>query len=167
MEKKPTLFVGVDWASTEHQVCALADDAPRQRAFAHDAPGLAAMLDWVVDLAGGAEAVAAAIEVPHGPVVEALMERGIAVYAINPKQLDRFRDRFSPAGAKDDRRDALVLASSLRTDGHAFRKLEPLDAAVIALRERSRMADELKEERNRLTTACANSSGATTPRLST
>ena len=32
------------------------------------------------------------------------MERGFAVQsAINPKQLDRFRDRISPAGAKDDR----------------------------------------------------------------
>jgi transposase len=30
----------------------------------------------------------------------------LAVYAINPKQLDRFRDRFFPAGSKDDRRDA-------------------------------------------------------------
>ena len=28
------------------------------------------------------------------------MDRGIAVFAINPRQLDRFRDRFSPAGAK-------------------------------------------------------------------
>ena len=35
------------------------------------------------------------------------MERGFAVHALNPKQLDRFRDRFS--GAKDDRRDARVL----------------------------------------------------------
>jgi hypothetical protein len=29
-----------------------------------------------------------------------------------PKQLDRFRDRYSQAGAKDDRRDAFVLADS-------------------------------------------------------
>ena len=41
--------------------------------------------------------------------MDALSERGIAVFALNPKQLDRFRDRFSSAGAKDDRRDALVL----------------------------------------------------------
>jgi len=47
-----------------------------------------------------------AIEVPHGPVVDALIDRGFVVYAINPKQLDRLRDRFSVAGAKDDRRDA-------------------------------------------------------------
>jgi hypothetical protein len=32
------------------------------------------------------------------------------------KQLDRFRDRYSVAGAKDDKRDAMVLADSLRTD---------------------------------------------------
>ena len=47
--------------------------------------------------------MAVAIEVPHGPVVDVLLDRGIAVYAINPKQLDRLRDRFSVAGSKDDR----------------------------------------------------------------
>ena len=46
-----------------------------------------------------------------------------AVFAINPKQLDRFRDRFTVAGAKDDRRDAHVLGDSLRTDRRAFRLL--------------------------------------------
>ena len=40
------------------------------------------------------------------------MERNFPVHAINPKQLDRFRDRLSPSGAKDDRRDAYVLAIS-------------------------------------------------------
>src|SRR5204863_9464647 len=49
----------------------------------------------------------------------------------NPKQLDRFRDRFTVAGAKDDRRDAHVLADSLRTDRHAFRRLSN-DEPVIA-----------------------------------
>ena len=38
------------------------------------------------------------------------------VHAINPKQLDRLRDRFSVAGAKDDRRDAYVLGDGVRTD---------------------------------------------------
>jgi hypothetical protein len=37
-------------------------------------------------------------------------------FSINPKQLDRFRDRHTVAGAKDDQRDAFVLADSLRTD---------------------------------------------------
>jgi hypothetical protein len=66
------------------------------------------------------EVIGVAIEMTHGPVVEALLERGFCVYGINPKQLDRFRDRFTVAGAKDDRRDARVLADSLRTDRHPF-----------------------------------------------
>ena len=70
--------------------------------------------------------------------------------AINPKQLDRFRDRFTVAGAKDDSRDAYVLGASLRTDRHAFRRLAVDDPLIIELREWSRMQDELKQERTRL-----------------
>jgi transposase len=67
-------------------------------------------------MAGASGSVAVAMEVPHGPVVDALQDRGFAVHAINPKQLDRLRDRFSVAGAKDDRRDAWIAAVGLRTD---------------------------------------------------
>ena len=63
------------------------------------------------------------------------MERGLRVHAIHPKQLDRFRDRFSPAGAKDDSRDAQVLGDALRTDPRCFRALQPLDPVGGELRE--------------------------------
>jgi len=94
--------------------------------------------------------IAVAIEVPHGPVVETLLERGFVVHSINPKQLDRFRDRFSVAGAKDDRRDARVLADSLRTDRRAYRRLCNDDPDVIELREWSRMASDLASENTML-----------------
>jgi transposase len=90
------------------------------------------------------------VEVPHGPVVDALLDRGLAVYAINPKQLDRLRDRFSVSGAKDDRRDAHVAADGLRTDRHLFRRLQIADPRLIQLREWSRLAEELQQERVRL-----------------
>ena len=109
------------------------------------------MASWVLSLAtGDAGEVGVAVETPRGPVVESLMERGFAVHSINPKQLDRFRDRLSPAGAKDDRRDARVLASALRTDPHCLRRLEPTDPAVVELREWSRLSEELTRERVRL-----------------
>jgi transposase len=75
---------------------------------------------------------------------------GFRWYAINPKQLDRFRDRFTVAGAKDDSRDARVLGDALRTDRHALRRLEPEDPIVIELREWSRMLEDLQQERTRL-----------------
>src|SRR4051812_17856572 len=145
-------FAGVDWGSEKHQVCMLdaAGKVVGERAFAHDGAGLVALCDWLVSLAGDPGAVAVAIEVPHGPVVDALLDRGFAVHAINPKQLDRLRDRVSLAGAKDDRRDARVAAGGLRTDPHLFRPVEAGDPAVIALREWSRLAEELQHERVRL-----------------
>ena len=152
--KQNQWYVGVDWASQSHQVCVL--DARGacggQRSFPHSGSGLAQMADWILEQTGTrAEAVSVAIEVPHGPVVDGLMERCFTVYAINPRQLDRFRDRFSPAGAKDDRRDARVLADAIRTDGHRWQPLEPVAAEVIELRACSRLAAELTHEQTRLT----------------
>jgi transposase len=146
-------FVGVDWASENHHVRISDCHGKRigERVFAHGGAGLAEMAAWLSSVTNGEpSAVHVAIEVPHGPVVETLLERGFKVYAINPKQLDRFRDRFSPAGAKDDSRDAEVLADALRTDMRAFRKLALAEPLLIELREWSRLTDDLTAERNRL-----------------
>jgi transposase len=122
-----------------------------ERAVAHGGLGIEELCDWLIARTGAApEVIAVAIEVTHGPVVEALLERGFCVYGINPKQLDRFRDRFTVAGSKDDRRDARVLADSLRTDRHAFRRLSNDEPVIVQLREWSRMADDLQQERMRL-----------------
>jgi transposase len=145
-------FAAVDWGSAQHQACVLdrGGAVVGERAFPHGGAGLAALCDWLVSIAGDAGAVAVAIEVPHGPVVDALLDRGFAVHAINPKRLDRLRDRFSVAGAKDDRRDARVAAAGLRTDPHLFRPVQASDPAVVELREWSRLAEELQQERVRL-----------------
>ncbi|MGY4499897.1 transposase [Bradyrhizobium sp. GM24.11] len=127
------------------------EDELAQHGFAHGGAGLAELRDWLLEKTRAAPGqIAVAIEMPHGPVVEMLIEHGFAVFAINPKQLDRFRDRFTVAGAKDDRRDAHVLGGSLRTDRAAFRQLAADDPVIIELREWSRMADELTQERTRL-----------------
>jgi len=147
-------FVGIDWASTQHRICLLDADGRHvaERDGTHDGTGLAELCAWLVERSKAEPAkIAVAIETPHGPVVEVLLERSFQVFATNPKQLDRFRDRFSVAGAKDDSRDARVLADSLRTDGRAFRQLTLDDPLVIELREWSRMHEELRQEQNRLT----------------
>ncbi|MDE2670118.1 MAG: transposase, partial [Chloroflexota bacterium] len=137
MVESKAWFAGVDWASEAHHVCVVSGDGSKreERIFRHGGAGLAEMADWIAAKCGGsAPDTPVAIEVPHGPVVESLMDRGFAVYSINPKQLDRFRDRFSPAGAKDDSLDARVLADALRTDLHHFRRIDPVDPVVIELR---------------------------------
>lgn len=112
-------FVGIDWATEEHAVC-LIDESGKsigERAFAHSGAGLADMSTWLLDKSAAEPSqLHVVIETTHGAVVETLLERGMVVHSVNPKQLGRFRDRFTVAGAKDDRRDARVLADSLRTD---------------------------------------------------
>jgi len=120
-------FVGIDWGSQQHQVCVLDGERRRvgERAIDHDGASLARLADWLWTVsAGQPQRVVVAIEVPRGAIVEGRLERGFHVFAIHPKQLDRFRDRHSVAGAKDDRRDAFVLADSVRTDRPSFRRLQ-------------------------------------------
>jgi hypothetical protein len=158
-------FIGVDWGSREHAACVLDEkgEVVAERMFAHSPAGLQELAEWIGKHVPKQAAVA--IEVPRGPVVEALLDRGLEVFAINPKQLDRFRDRFGPSGAKDDRRDARVLADSLRTDGRAFRKVVAAAAWLVELRELSRMRDDLVVERVALTNGIREQLGRFFPQM--
>src|ERR1017187_2239397 len=64
--------------------------------------------------------------------------------------MDRFRDRYTVAGAKDDALDAFVMADSLRTDQACFHRVELDEPAIIRLRELSRMEQDLQTDSNRL-----------------
>src|SRR5258708_2032167 len=146
-------YVGIDWGSQKHRVCCLNADGEikEERWIEHSGEGLRQLVEGLQQLGGGeVGGVAVGIEITHGAVVETLLENGFAVFSINPKQLDRFRDRYSPAGAKDDKRDALVLADSLRTDRHCFHAVRLGDSLTIRLRELSRLEEQLTEEQNRL-----------------
>jgi len=148
-----TLYVGIDWGSREHRVIVVDRERTvlHERRVEHGGAELAALAHWLVSLVDGAAAtVAVGLEVPRGPIVETMLDHGLHVYAINPKQVDRFRDRYTVAGAKDDRRDAVVLATSLATDRPAFRRLDPDEPAVVHLRALTRLEEELDQEHRRL-----------------
>ena len=142
-------FVGIDRGSARHD-CFVLDgngESVKHQTVAHSATAILPFAEWLAKLADGNVCdVAIATEDPHGAIIEALLDRGFHLFAINPKQLDRFRDRHSMAGAKDDRRDAFVLADSLRTDLKLYRRLEPSEPLVLALRELSRLNKELTVE---------------------
>lgn len=149
----PRVFAGIDWAQDKHDVCVRSPVGKTLAEFviANTSADLANLVQRLSSrVAGDNAAAAVAIEIPHGPVVETLLDSGFSVFSINTKQSDRFRDRFSLPGAKDDRLDALVLADSLRTDGHLFRRLELDPPVILELRQWSRLHDELQKERNSL-----------------
>lgn len=140
--------VGIDWGSESHQVCRIdGEGEAKQQSFLHTSEGLKALVAFVVEGEIPPQQIAVAIEVNHGAVVEALLAKGLGVYSINPKLLDRLRDRFSMAGAKDDRRDAFVLASCVESDAHAFRKIELGNEENTRLQAASRLREDLKSDR--------------------
>ncbi len=142
-------FVGIDLGHEQHQVCAIdgAGEVVGERSFAHTGAGVADLLGWLRARCGAeVERVAIGLENPRGALIEAFLEHHYSVFAINPKQLDRFRDRFSMAGAKDDRRDAWVCARSLRSDRDCFRRLTVDAPGILRLRELSRASDSVGED---------------------
>lgn len=146
------LFVGIDWANEEHNVCVLDSQqmVVGRRLVRHSGAEIEQLGAWLAQLsAGDHTCLAVAIEMPRGAVVDTLVERGFAVYSLNPKQMDRFRDRHTVAGAKDDRRDAFVLADALRTDQHLFRRVRFDDPLVIRIRELCRAEEDIQHEQVR------------------
>lgn len=153
MSRDGEYFVGVDQGG-RHQVVVMGADGEvvGQRGVPHSAETILELVDWVGELCGDDfEGVLVGAESPHGAVMSAFLVAAAKGYSINPKQLDRFRDRYSSAGAKDDSRDAFVLADALRTDRHCFSRVSLDPAIVVSLRETGRLRDRLVRHRGRLT----------------
>ena len=88
-----------------------------------------------------------AIERGDGPVVDALLEAGVTVVVITPRQVKNLRSRYGSAGNKDDRFDAYVLADVLRTDRARLRPLIPDTPATVTLRQACRARKDLVRHR--------------------
>jgi transposase len=115
------LFLGNDWAEAHHDI-ELQDELGRvleRRRLPEGVIGLAALHALIADHLGAEdqpESVLVGIETDRGPWVQALIAAGYQVFAINPMQVARYRQRHGTSGAKSDPGDAHVLAEIVRTD---------------------------------------------------
>ena len=78
-------FVGIDWGSEKHRVCLMDRDGQtlEERWIEHSGGSLAELADWLRQRTPeSAQALAAAIEIPRGAIVETLLEHGFAVFSI-------------------------------------------------------------------------------------
>ncbi|WP_235014100.1 MULTISPECIES: IS110 family transposase [unclassified Parafrankia] len=91
------------------------------------------------------------IETDRGPWARALVAAGYQVFAINPLQASRYRERHAVSGAKSDAADAHVLADMVRTDSHQLRPVAGDTALVEAVRVVTRTHKTLIWERTRHT----------------
>jgi transposase len=140
MEDTSIRDAGVDWGGAAHAARVIDGRGAVLEQFA--VPHSAAGLDELARRLGRAGVTAVAIERPDGPVVEALMDAGCVV-VVPSRAVGALRARYGAAGAKDDARDAYLLADTLRTDGHRFAALEPDAPATVTLRAHVRARKDL------------------------
>ena len=129
-------YIGVDWGDRLHQVYVGDDQGKKVREMKvpESVEGLAEIGRWLDEQRAEGFELWAAIEKPAGRIVDFLLDHGVEVYPVNPKAVDRVRDRYRMSGSKSDAFDAYVLAEFLRTD----------QAHLKALRPSSEKAQELK-----------------------
>ncbi len=148
------LFVGDDWAEDHHDV-EVQDEAGRRLGKAklqEGIAGIARLHELIAEqLEQGAEAeqVVIGIETDRGPWVQALLAAGYRVWAINPLQVARYRERHSVSGAKSDAADAHTLADMVRTDRHQLRPVAGDSDLAEAIKVVARAHKTLLWERTR------------------
>lgn len=153
------LFIGDDWAEDHHDV-ELMDAAGRRLAKARLPEGVAgiarlhAMIgaqlgNDVDDVEDVASLVKIGIETDRGPWVQALIGAGYLVFAVNPLQAARYRQRLGVSGAKSDAADAHMLADMVRTDSHQLRPVAGDSTGAEAVKVVTRMHKTLIWERTR------------------
>jgi Transposase/Transposase IS116/IS110/IS902 family len=150
------LFVGDDWAEDHHDVEVL--DAAGARLGRARLPegveGIARFHALVGRFAdpddpAGAGQVLVGIETDRGPWVATLVAAGYRVFAVNPAQAARFRERHAVSGAKSDAGDAHVLADMVRTDAHQLREVAGDSALAEGIKLLARTHQTLVWERTR------------------
>jgi transposase len=147
-------FVGDDWAEDHHDV-EVQDETGRRLGKARLPEGVAGIARFHELIAGlvapdtGPDQVLVGIETDRGPWVAALVAAGYPVFAINPRQVARYRERHGTSGAKSDAGDAHVLADMVRTDAHQLRAVAGDSALVEGIKVAARAHQNLIWDRQR------------------
>ena len=144
-------YVGIDWASAKHDICVQAADGGA-REFACISSQPEAIEAWAQDLYrrfGGL--IAVALELSKGPIVSALQKYDFFVlYPINPSTLAKYREAFTPSGAKDDPTDAELAVDLMTRHGERFSPLKPQSVDMRKLIGLVEQRDKFVSDQGRL-----------------
>ena len=145
-----TAYVGIDWADAKHDICVQAA-GNEDRAFdsiMHKPERIEAWARAMVQRFGGP--IAVAIELTKGPIVTALEKYDFfVIFPIDPKRLAKYREAFTPSGAKDDPTDAEFALDYLVRHPEKLTALTPQSVPMRKLMYLVQMRDRLKGDRSR------------------
>ncbi len=146
-----TAYVGIDWAAAKHDICVQAA-AGERREFVCISSQPEEIECWARDLYrrfGGP--IAVALELSKGPIVSALQKYDFFVlYPINPLQLARYRETFTPSGAKDDPSDAELALDLMTRHAERFSPLKPQSVRMRKLIALVELRDKFVSDQGRV-----------------
>ena len=150
-----TAFIGIDWADAKHDICiqAAGDEGREFCCIPHKVD---AIDDWAQSLYrrfGGP--IAVALELSKGPVVYALQKYDFfVIFPVNPSTLAKYREAFTPSGAKDDPTDAEFALDLILRHADRFTPLHPqsveMRTLVSLVEQRRRLVNDRVRTTNRL-----------------
>ncbi len=140
------IFVGDDWSEDHHDIEILDESGKSlaRRRLPEGVEGMGRFHALVAEHTEDPTLVVVGIETERGLWVGALIAARYQVFAINPKAVSRYRERYGGgSGAKSDAGDAKVLADLVRTDRHNHRPVagdsELAEAVYVLARAHQRL----------------------------
>jgi transposase len=144
------LIVGIDWSKSKHDAVLMDPDGGvlKRLVVRHSREGLEALAHAIGRCEQDPGRVCLAIEQHNGALLAWLLAQGYVIYGINPKSAQRARERYRPAGGKDDRSDAYILADMLRQDRGYLRPLRPPNDTAAELQTLGQLRAQRVRERS-------------------
>lgn len=152
-------FIGIDWGDKKHDVCLKAADSGKLElsVVEHSPEALSAWAQQRRKRFAG-RSVAVCLETQRGPIVSAILEHDIFVlFPLNPQSLARYRQAWSPSGAKEDPTDAQLALDVLPKHPEKLRPLRrqsaPMRSLCRLVEDRRRLVGDRVRITNRLIAA--------------
>jgi len=151
--------IGLDWADRKHDFCLKTSESETLEygIFEHTPEFIE---EWALSLQKrfNGQPVAICLELKAGPLVYALLKYSfIVLFPIPHKALSKYREAFSPSGAKDDPTDAFLQLDYLLKHPESLKPLNPdtVDTRIIQrmVEDRRTLVGEKVRLTNRITAA--------------
>jgi transposase len=130
---EPHIFIGIDWADRKHDVCYQHHDKTINSVISSKTETIHQWLHQMHQISGGKKLVIA-YESGNARLLNQLCQyKFVYQVPIPPQQVKRYRDTFSPSGAKDDPTDAKLILDLIQRHGDKFTILKPESPQVREL----------------------------------
>jgi transposase len=123
-----SVYLGIDWSEDHLDVCFMnaAGAVLQTLRVSHRLDGFVQLDQAIRQLGLPLEQVSLGLETQHSLLIDFFLEQGYAhLFVLPPSQVKANQGRFAQSGAKDDQRDAWVMADMLRTDRGRYRPWQP------------------------------------------